>query len=343
MLHDVLLTPLNCTLHGEAREVLFWEREAYATSPKAAIYCPDPDLSRFYMRSTQECPFIEPVFYGLQGGDRVTVKFEALVRSGQSSLAVDVYEVTPGYERVLSVTNELPPDALNTYFRDYSIPCLLQIGPESLGVALRIRPTGPGSEVILRNVRVEIESANQSFFPEVQVVRYESVGDYLDCIRTYSLTDADTAYSHLAEAFSEGLISFPDESTVSFGAGSGFRGLMAMLSGSKYQVPVYVYFEHKGAAAVAGVRGLNAFNEVLTEKYIAVPAADTWRKQALYFSGAGLEGARKLLADVRVDDGPIQLRKVRFVVSRLDDEPKRAPNRLEDLFSNLGARLRSLT
>lgn len=340
MVHDVLLTPLACALHDEAQEVLLWDRETYEAAAKPVVYCPDPDLSRFYLRSTGESPYIEAVFYGVQGGDRVTVKFEALVRAGSSSLAVDVFELTPRYERVLSVTNELPPDALNTYFRDYAIPCLLQVAPDSLGVALRIRPTRPESEVVVRHMRVEIESANQSFHPELQVVRYESVGDFLDCIRTYCLTDADPAYNDLAAALRDGLVNFPDECTVSFKDAAGFRGLMAMLAGSRYRVPVTIYFEHTGAAVTTGVRGLNHANEVLCEKRNPLPSTGAWRRQAVQFSGSGLEGARKLLADVRALDGPVQLRNVRFVAARFDDEPKRSPNRLEDLFSDLGTRLR---
>lgn len=342
MLHNVLLTPLNCTLHGEAQDVLLWDRERYAATSGPVIYCQDPDLSRFHMRSTDETPFIEAVFYGVKGGDRVTVRLDALVSSGNSSLAVDVFAVTPQYERELSVTNELPADALDTYFRDFAIPCLLQIGTDSIGVALRLRPTGPDSEVILRNVHVQIESANQGFFPETQVVRYESIGDFLDCIRTYSLTDADVTYNSLAKAFKEGRITFPDEGAVAFNEAADFRGLMAMLPGSKYRVPVHVYFEYVGPGLEVGVRGLNAFNEMLCEKRTALSPAENWHRQAIDFFGGGLEGARKLLADVRGVEGPMQLRNVRFVVARFDDEPRRSPNRLEDLFSNLGERLSNL-
>lgn len=345
MRHEMLITPLNGSFDASLNQFAVWEKGVYQVRQTPTIYCKDPDESWFRLKSTDVSPYIEPVLYGVRGGDRVAVKFEALSAQGSGSVAVDVFQLTLEYERILLVTSELPANSLDTYFRDYSIPCLLKLDPDSLGIVLRIRPVGSGTEVILRHVTIEVDTANGNFAPQTQVVRYESVGDYLDCIHTYSLTDVDEAYHSLYQLFSSGQIEFPDEDTVAFGGtGDGFRGMMAMLPGNRYQTPVAAYFEYQAdeePGVSVNVRGLDSFGKVLGTDEHQIDSAGEWTQSAVYFDGADWVGARKILMDVG-SRAPLRLRNVRFVVPRFDDEPKRNPNRLEDLYSDLGTRLRGL-
>lgn len=348
--HQVWITPLTCASGTGQSALMEWDERAFEERSTAAIYCKDPEASWFRMKTTEHHPSLEPVLYGVRGGDLVTVHFDALVRKGEGSIAVDVLAVTPRYETSLLVTNELPVGALDTYFKRFSIPYLLQLAPECIGIVLRIRPTGAYNEVIIKSLSVEVDTDNTCFSMSPSVLRYDHIGDYLNCIRAYSMTDIDPSYNSLYTLFNEGNVAFPDEQTIAFRGDTSprFRGLMGLFPTSKYRTPLAVYLEYRNTNDVPGlalrIQGFDAFNRLLATERYELPLTSDWRRALWYTSGADFDGACKLLVTVGDCEKPLnmELRRVRFASARFDDAPKGAPNQLEAYFSDLGYRLRTL-
>lgn len=349
MRHQTWITPLTCHFGAEFASFVEWTKEAFERRETPAIYCKDPDASWFRMKTAAEYPYLEPAIFGVRGGDLVTVHCEALVRRGKASLAVDVLRIGPDYEVSLLVSNELPQGAVDTYFKQFSIPYLLHLKPEDLGIVLRIHPTGTDNEVIVRSLWVEVISSNHALSLEPNVVTYDRVGDYLTCIRTYSLTGLDPAYRSVHDLFAAGHVRFPDDGTVAFtGHGTpGFRGLMALHGATRYRTPVAVYCEYRAAhgadVLAVHVDRFDAFGTKLAGEARALPAAAEWTPAACYFAGDGRADAYHVLMSVGTSAAAagLELRRIRFAMPRFDDAPKRPANRLEDWFPELGSLLKA--
>jgi hypothetical protein len=355
MKHKVSITPLNCSYDIGIRSLMKFEISEHNAVTDRSIYCKNPDLSWFKMKSVTLSPYLEPAFFGLMAGDIITVEFDALLISGVvNDLGVSFRSLDSAGNAIgTTYAQRLPNDSLKSHFKHFKIPFIIM--PDISGgdgIILNIRPEfSTNSEIIIKNIEIEIETANNNFAIKDNVVSYKYQKDFLDCIKLYSGTDLNTAYNGLKTVHDLGKITFPDINTMAISASddvTNFKGLMAVLPASKYYQPQVVYLEYKNNDAnnlIASAMDYdNKGTTINSESSLTIPASTgAWRKAIFYFKGRAGDKRNIILNFGRTGIGVnAEIRNVRFSVPRFDDAiSKREPNKLEELYSNLGTKLRA--
>ena len=362
MRQEIVLTPLNAGYGEEINSFHTWDPAAHGAAGVRSLLFKDPFQSWFSLKAVTEVPYLEPAFFGLRDGDIVRVSFEAMLKSGSGSVNVNLVPINPDYSLGTEQANLIPDASMASHFNYFEVPLHVRYASlEQVGAVLRIQPSEPGSEIVLRSVRVAVESRNTAFKLRDQIVQYATVDDYLAVINGYSGTSLNPDYAGLQSLLDGGKIAFPDDQTVEFAAPAGtFAGLFALLKDGKYRPAVTVFAEYQNlresgiASAVRWYRG----GEIAAERSKEWPAgadqaaadraaaADeaaggaSFRKASLVF--AGREGFGSVVADVGSNEAGAHFRLKRFVVSLPrfdDDQTPAAPNRLEDLYPDLARRL----
>lgn len=353
MKHRTSITPLNCNFDVGMNSFMKMELSEYTAATDRSIYCKDPDVSWFKMKAVTATPYIEPALFGLLAGDVITIEFDALVISGSiNNFYASFRQITSaGGVGGVAYTQELPNGSLTSHYKHFKIPFVVM--PDISGgdgILLNIRHNTLNSEMVIKNIEIEIDSANLNFSLKHNVAEYKNKKDYLDCIKLIGGTDLNTAYNSLNTVYTNGQITFPDLYTMSVassGSSGLFKGLLGLLSASKYYQPQVVYLEYKNNDAttlsVASRDYDNGGSPINLEVVSAAPVSAEWRKAVFYYKGRAGDKRNVFLnigktnAEISVD-----IRNVRFSLPRFDDvTPKREPNNLAELYSNLGSKLRA--
>lgn len=343
MKHEIIITPLNCSYNQELNNILTMEEEEYFNVTGRRIFCKNPDISWFKMRGTQtQQPYLEPVFYGLKKGDKITIETDALLLSGNINLECRILKVDEDYRDSIEQRHTNPEGALTSFYKRFKFTSILE--HEGIGTIVNLRPTAGDGEIIIKNVKVSVETSNAMFSMADNVVRYNSKTDFMKCIELFSGTNLNDTYHSLLELYNEGKVSFPDDNTIKFTeAGlTKFKGLMAMFNGRKYRTPFVVYAEYVSPTIViATVKRVNESGSIGQDGNRTFPSSQTMRKGIIYFTG-GLDPARKTFIDLgMVTTGEdLTLKNVRFSMPQFDDSVKRPPNQIDELYTNLGSKLR---
>ncbi|MCM6879504.1 hypothetical protein [Enterococcus faecium] len=355
MKHKIKITPMNCSFLTGANSFTKMEESEYLSAVDRAIYCKSPDESWFKMKSSvTRTPYLEPTFFGLRSGDVITVEFDAMVISGSvidfgvsfRSVSGELVNETPVYRQLI------PNDALKSHFKHFKIPFVVM--PELSGydgIISNIRSfTNSLHEMIIKNIEIEIETSNLNFSLNDNVVQYKYKRDYLECINLISGTDLKALYNSLKTVYDNGQITFPDIETMSIKSINNktqFKGLLALLSASKYCQPHAVYLEYKNNSNDASKHffissqdydndGIPINSEQLNQPTLSL---GIWRKAIIYFSGKSGDKRNLILNFGGVSgEKDFDIKNVRFSAPRFDDAIKREPNKLEELYSNLGAK-----
>lgn len=356
MKHKIKITPMNCNFLNGMNSFTKMEESEYLSAVDRAIYCKNPDESWFKMKSSVTgTPYLEPTFFGLRSGDVITVEFDAMVISGSvidfgvsfRSVSGELINNTPVYQQLI------PNDALKSHFKHFKIPFVVM--PELSGydgIISNIRSfTNSSHEMIIKNIEIEIETSNLNFSLNDNVVQYKYKMDYLECINLIGGTDLKAVYNSLKTVYDNGQITFPDIETMSIksiNSYTNFKGLLALLSASKYCQPQAVYIEYKNNDSskhffITSQDYDNAGLPINSEQKVQPSLSlGVWRKAIVYFSGKSGDKRNLILNFGSTSfEQDLDIKNVRFSAPRFDDAIKREPNKLEELYSNLGAKLRA--
>lgn len=341
--HRIKITPLNCAFNTGLNSIIKIEESEYlASTNPSSIYCKDIDLSWFKMKSATNRPYLEPVFYGLNEGDIITVEFDALIISGSSSINVDFLKVNADYSTSDTVYNVLPDGSIKSFYKHFKTSGFVE--NDGIGTLLNIRPSKINSEMIIKNIEVTIETSNQLFSVTDNIVSFRTKTDYMKCIDFYSGTNLNPVYNSLSTLYNDGKINFPDDNTLQFkDAGTSlFKGLMSLFNGHKYRPTFAVYAECStpGDLTITS-KALKDDGTLIQDGVGHVPVNTTLSKRVIYVTG-GTSLCRKSFLDIGMVSGgtDLTLKNVRLAMPQFDDTIKREPNQLEELYTNLSSKLR---
>lgn len=349
--HKVILTPMNIGFGNGLNTIVKADETEYTSSSSSVIYIRDPEESWFKMKSNaSSSPYLESGFYGLNPGDTIEVECEALALAGNPKLDFRIIVANASYTEAARIYNE-SPSGLTEDYRKYKANIILpntQEIKDAPAIVLNLRTENNvfNNELILKNIIVTIKTTNPKFGLTSDQVAYQSKTDYLKCIDLYAGTNINTAYNALLAKYTAGNITFPDDQTVEINVNdySTFKGLMAIFNGHKYRPSITVYMEYKtNGTAVATAKnvkedgtfaqegGANAFG----------PTGGIYKKRIAYFNG-GTEYARKTLVDVGYigTPEPLSIRSLIISIPQFNDHVKRPPNQIDELYTNLSAKLR---
>jgi len=343
--HRIEITPLNCAFSTGLNKIIKVEESEYlASTDQRAIYCKDIDLSWFKMRSvTNNTPYLEPVFYGLNEGDIITVEFDALIISGLSSINVQLLKVNADYSTSYAGDNILPDGSVKSFYKHFKTSSFVE--NDGIGTILNIRPlSNTNNEMIIKNIEVTIETSNQLFSATDNIVSFRTKTDYMKCIDFYSGTNLNPVYNSLSTLYNDGKINFPDDNTLQFkDAGKSlFKGLMSLFNGHKYRPTFAVYAEYSTPGIIAITsKALKEDGTFIQDGVSGLPTNTTLSKRLIYVTG-GTSLCRKSSLDIGMVSGgtDLTLKNVRLAMPQFDDTIKRAPNQLEELYTNLSSKLR---
>lgn len=350
MKHKITITPLNCSWSLGLNPLLKMEESEYISSSGRCIYCKSPDLSWFKMKSTPgTTPYVEPVLFGVKVGDIITVDFDALLYSGAGELLFSILPILSGNALGAVKNYNFPTGVLKSHYKHFKISVPIEsIATNQIGVLLNVRPaaTSTNSEIIFKNIEIEVETTNEKFALYNNIVKYDNKLDYLNCINLYSGTNVRTTYNTLLDLYTASEISFPDDNTMaSTGATANkFRGLCCEFTANNHPNPYVLYLEYinnDSNPIALTVNGYDSANTHNTHSVAELPITETWKKKIIYVNGTNLK-FEKTFMDIGKTSGAsnFQIRNVRFSNPRFDDFTKKAPNQLEELFTNLGTKLR---
>jgi len=356
--HKIEITPLNCAFSNGLNSIIKFEESEYLASTDRAVYCKDIDLSWFKMKSVTNTPYLEPVFYGLNEGDIITVEFDSLIISGlSSSIGVNFFKVnadysTSGYSAPETVYNILPDGSIKSFYKHFKISGFAE--NDGIGTLLNIRPSNTNNEMIIKNIEVTIETSNQLFSATNNIVSFRTKTDYMKCIDFYSGTNLNPVYNSLLALYNGGKINFTDDNTLQFkDAGTTvFKGLMSLFNGHKYRPTFAVYAEYStwlssspentvpGTLSITS-KAVKEDGTFIEDGSARFPVNTTWSKRVVYLNG-GTSLCRKSFLDIGTVTGgtDLTLKNVRLSMPQFDDTIKREPNQLEELYTNLSSKLR---
>lgn len=345
--HKIEITPLNCAFGTDLNNIINMEESEYlASTDQRAIYCKDIDLSWFKMRSVaNNTPYLEPVFYGLNEGDIITVEFDALIISGSSSINVNFLKVNSDYSTSQHGYNMLPDGSVKSFYKHFKASSFIEY--DGIGTVLNIRPSSnTNNEMIIKNIEVTIETSNQLFSVTNNIVSFRTKTDYMKCIDFYGGTNINTTYNDLLTLYNDGKINFPDDHTLEFkDAGTHlFKGLMSLFNGHKYRPAFAVYAEYSVPAddlIYISYKDLNEDGTFIQNKNLVFNSNHTRSKRVQYIKG-GTSLCRKSFLDIgSISSGSsLTLNNVRLSMPQFDDTIKREPNQLGELYTNLSSKLR---
>lgn len=341
--HRIEITPLNCAFGIGLNSIIKLEESEYlASKDPSTIYCKDIDLSWFKMKSVTHTPYLEPVFYGLNEGDIITVEFDALIISGSSSINVNFLKVNADYSTSDTVYHRPPDGSVKSFYKHFKISGFVE--NDGIGTLLNIRPSSFNNEMIIKNIEVTIETSNQLFSLTDNIVSFRTKTDYMKCIDFYSGTNLNPVYNSLLTLYNKGKISFPDDNTLQFkDAGtSSFKGLMSLFNGHKYRPIFAVYAEYStpGDLTITS-KDLKNDGTLIKGGFGSFPTNTTLSKRLVYLNGEA-SSYRKTFLDIGMVSGGanLTLKNVRLAMPQFDDTIKREPNQLEELYTNLSSKLR---
>lgn len=342
MKHKIEVTPMNCAFGAGMNTLMTFDESEYRNAPQRSIYCKDPDVSWFKMKSINATPYTEPAFYGLGKGDLVTVEFEALLLSGVGSITFDFVKINPDYTTLNLVGKSIPNDSLTGFYKKFKMSQFIE--HDGIGTIVNLRPSGSNNEVIIKNITIEIKTTNPLFSVSNNVVGFRTKTDFMKCIDFYAGTNINTTYNGLLTLYKEGKLSFPDDNTLKFtDAGiTLFKGLMSMFNGHKYRPTVAIYAEYISPVQIsATIKNVKEDGTFTQEGVANIPTSTAIAKKMIYVTGSA-GPSRKTFVDLGfVSSGSdLTLKNVRLAMPQFDDSIKRAPNQLDELYTNLSAKLR---
>lgn len=344
--HSVIITPLNCGFGEGLNQILRMEESEYDAAQERSIYCKSPDISWFKMKSVTQMPYIEPVFYGLLPGDIFSVEYDAMLISGNTSIYNRMFTIASNYSYSTLSDNNLPENSLSSYYNHYIMHFVVPEAYAGIGIFFNIRPiTGP-SVIIIKNIKITIDTQNPYFSIVNNITEFRTRTDYMKCIDYISGTNVRTTYNGLLNVYNSGEITFPDDNTMAFSGSdiSNFKGLVTMFNGYKYRPSVVVYCEYQNTGSTEGlIATIQSVSEtgIQTEsgKVVFIPSSSLI-KQIMYING-GITPCRKTFIDVgRISMNNFNLKNIRFSMPQFDDSIKRLPNQIDELYTNLRNKLR---
>lgn len=346
MKHNVLITPLNCGIGTGMNNYTFLHDGEYQTAKSKATFIKSPTTSYFKMKSQQYEAYLEPTFYSLQIGDIVEVEFDALSLSGDNAyIKCNFLQMSETY-----TTSELTlinaTGNLESYFKKYKLRYYIPKGYNGIGLVLNIR-VPVGSEVVVKNINVSIETSNSEFSCKTDVIRYSTKTDYMKCIDFVAGTNLKESYNTLQTEFDTGAITFPDNKSVNFGGDNvtHFKGLIGLFSNSCYRRSICCYVEYKtdtSSTLISLTRTDVKEDETLSSQNLFdFPATNNvWKKKISYFV-ANQNDVRKFFIDLgRISANGFTFKEVIFASPQNDDYLKIEPNDLTELYTDLRVRLK---
>ena len=340
MKHRTEITPMNCGYGTGLTSLMTFNESEYNDATARSIYCKDVDISWFKMKSVTATPYLEPVFYGLKKGDILTVEFEAVLLSGQSNVNANLVRVDPDYKTKDLGVKPIPD--IEGYYKFFRMS--QYIDHEGIGTILNLRPSDFPSEMIIRNVVVEIETSNPKFSMHSNIVAYRNRTDFMKMIDFYGGTNLNSTYHGMLTLLKDGKASFPDGETLKYtNAGTTlFKGVMCLFNGHLYRPVFSFYLEYIAPRGISlTTKNVKEDGTFTQEGSQAVPATTTMTKKIFFFNG-GTEPSRKTFFDGgMVSSGTdLTVKNVRIAMPQFDDSVKRDPNQLDELYTNLSAKLR---
>lgn len=355
MKQSVGITPLNCSFLEGLNTIIYPEEIDYNNTNARALYFRNPKESWFKMKSDNAgfSPYIEPVFFGLKKGDTLTLEFDAMLVSGElKEFGVSLRDMSKGVpDESTYLKYCLPQNSITSYFKRFKIPMIISRNTKNAdAVITNIREfTNIKHEVIIRNIEFTIETSNTNFSTKPYYVEYKNEKDYLTSIQTVGGTDIKPIYNTTRIFLDNEQISFTPDETMKIknsNSSGNFKGLLALFSGSNYNNPAVIYLEYKtnnNADFYAARQDYDNSNlQIGNEQSKAInPTNGQWKKKIFYFkSNSGKR--RNVILNVGAvrSDLDIEFRDVIFSFPRFDDELKKQPNNLFELYSDIGGKLR---
>lgn len=338
--HETMITPLNCSFGTSLNDIIKMEETEYNSLITRGIYCKSPDISWFKMKSYDTTPFLEPCFYDLKKGDIVEIEFYALKKSGTNAkINCNIIVITPQYTHETAY-NIVATDDLNEYYKKYKLKYVVT-SSYYIGLIPNIRPTS-NSEVVVKDVKVTIETVNPNFSIANNIVAYREQTDYLKCINYVSKTDLYPAYNKLSDYLPN--ISFTDNEVMEFSGAdlTKFKGLLAVLNGHKYRPCFAFYMEYEANNVLAITsKAVSSNGTVVQESTTGLPITSGIKKKIIYIHG-NTNVTRKTIMDIGTigATGTFKLKNIRFSMFQADGSVKRNPNQIDEVFTDLGSKLR---
>lgn len=342
MKHKTTITPLNCAFDNGLNDILKMESTEYDTLSTRGIYCKSPDISWFKMKSVTATPFLEPVFYGIKKGDIIEVEFSALALKGSNvKINCDMLMVDSNYSASTVASIWTVADNIQTYYKRYKFKYIVT-SSYFIGIIPNIKLMTNGSEVIIKDIEITLDTSNPEFSIANNITAYRSQTDYLKCIDLYSGTNLNKGYNGLLSFYNTSKITFSDGAMVFANTDlTNFKGLMTLLNGHKYRPSLVFYIEYISSFVLTTTAKQILEDGTLSqEATTGLPTATTLRKGIIYLHGS-TTASRKTFMDIGTvgGGGDFTIKNVRFSMPQFDDSVKRLPNQLEELYTDLSSRL----
>lgn len=349
MKHSIYITPLNCAFDAGMNSFIKMEEDEYNSSSTRAIYCKDPLQSWFKFKSfTEGTPYLEPSIFGLNVGDIITVEFDGLLVSGDNPLNFGVsFRGINGN----TVNNNplhqctLPNNSFDTSFKHFKIPFIIMSDMDNTtGILLNIRAfAGNKHEIIIKNLKLTVETDNPNFSLVNNYVDYKSYKDFLKSINYVSGTSVNASLNTVKQIYTDGGIAISDDEIV-FNTSNTlgkWKGLASQFTVDKYPNPIAVYIEYKcnDEDTFFGVYS-QSFSEkdtkVDAEKFnrnLSMIPKDVYTKKIVYLKSNYVNKRNEIvLIGMSSTEIKASIKRVIFSIPRFDDGRKCNPNDLYELY-----------
>ena len=349
MKHSIYITPLNCAFDTGMNSFIKMEEDEYNSSSTRAIYCKDPLQSWFKFKSfTEGTPYLEPSIFGLNVGDIITVEFDGLLVSGDNPLNFGVsFRGINGNTVNNNPLHEctLPNNSFDTSFKHFKIPFIIMSDMDNTtGILLNIRAfAGNKHEIIIKNLKLTVETNNPNFSLSNNVVDYETKRDFIKMINHVSGTTlCSSTFKNNQALYDNGSICYQDGALhYDVVPGGKWAGIVSVLSQNSYGSPIVVYLEYKytkGLSRIYSQSWSSSDARVGVEQYIEFPlnTTDEYVKHIMYFKGVSGEDIKYNIVNIGSANLSQNFSIKRMIVSipRFDDENKKDFNTIEELYPN---------
>lgn len=346
MKHEVLITPLNMSFGTGMNNYTFFHDGEYQTAKNKATFLKSPTVSYFKMKSLVFESYLEPTFLCLNIGDIMEVEFDALSLSGSDTkVKTNFLNIDQNYATSeLAVINAT--EKLESHFKKFKVRYYIPKEYTGIGVVVNIR-IPVGHEVIIKNLKVTIDTTNSKFSCKTDMVHYLTKTDYMKCIDFVSGTNLKSEYHSLLTEFNTGSITFPDNYSIEFGGSdvTRYKGLIGLFASSKYRRSIVCYVEYKtnNSSTLVSLSRTDVREDesVVTQTLFDFPATNGIWKRKIYYGFTNPTDIRKFFIDLgRVSANGFTFKEVIFASPQHDDYIKINPNELTELYTNLRNKLR---
>lgn len=281
------ILPINCGFNSSFNDKITFSETEYNSASERKVLVIDPLKSYFKMKSVTKVAYLEPVFFGLDIGDKITIKFKQKTISGDGVVTIQALMQNGNVPLTYTPTSKIA----SNFFENVEISFYVTDEIKSYSgdeLIVNIRATSFG-EIILKDIEICVDS---SLDLRQDLVIYDSKNKYEKMIANANKTECQTSiYSGIQTIKSSGGISYANDSfVINTTNNTSWKGVYHTLSNCNYSNPVCIFVEFNITDGLELPLTSKHYDSSFTQinssvQEIKIPTTPATQKKLIYFDG----------------------------------------------------------